>query len=189
MATQQGDQPLTNTLLPKQSVFDSSGNETMRIGEIAIVGPGRTSKMAFIKAACEDILVDTPDLIYGRLQINEQLALHLYGLDGPEQEANPFWDLVSPKLLGYIVLFDWNDPDGFGSVKQTIDSITEHYRIPVVIVANVAHLPAAIPADFINTDLNLAEQSQLTFCNISQPASVRNVLVTLIDSLIEKLNS
>jgi len=183
------EQPLSLLSVSQETPFDLSDGVTMRIGEIAIVGPSQKAKTEFIKTACKEILVDSEELIYGSVKVNDQLVLHLYGLDGPDQETNPFWDLVSQKLLGYVILFDWDDPNGFPLVRETIDSITGRYRIPLVVAANIAHLPSSIPASFINTDLNLAEQSQFTFCNISESQSVNNVLVTLIDSLIEKLNT
>jgi|GEM_PF-421551 len=188
MTAHHGEPLLPKPTFSHQIPFDLSDGATMRIGEIAIVGPSQKAKIDFIKSACKEILVDSEELIYGRVQVNDQLVLHLYGLEGPDQETNPFWDLVSQKLLGYVILFDWDDPNGFPLVKETIDSITDRYRIPLVIAANIARLPSSIPTNFINTDLNLAEQSQFTFCNISEPRSVNNVLVTLIDSLIEKLN-
>ena len=83
----------------------------MRIGEIAIVGPGILPKQQFIKAVCDEIVVENNELVFGRLQINEQLVIHLYGLEFTDTEIKPSLDLVSKKLLGYVFLFDWGSHD------------------------------------------------------------------------------
>lgn len=160
----------------------------MRIGEIAIVGPGTRFKHEFIKAVCDEIVVQTEEFIFGRLKINSQLVVHLYGLDYSDKEIKPSWDLVSKKLLGYVVLFDWDNPDSHPKVKEIVDSLTSRYNIPVVLAANVQNSIKQIPVQLLNVDFSISECSEFTFCKISDPESAKNVLVILLNSVIEKLN-
>lgn len=160
----------------------------MRIGEIAVVGPGFHNKVEFIKMVCDEVVVKTDKLIFGRLQINEQLLIHLYGLDLSDNRINPAWDLVSKKLLGYVVLFNWNNPDSYSTAKSTIDTLSSRYKVPIVIAANLRNGESEIPPQLINIDLNLAEHAELTFCRLTDPASIRNVLVILINSVINTMN-
>ncbi len=160
----------------------------MRIGEIAIVGPGLETKKKFIKAICEEIVIETESLIFGRLQINNQLVIHLYGLDWSEKQLHHAWDLVSQKLLGYVVLFNWNHADSYTSARSIVDNLTARYTVPVVIAATLQNGQAPVPEEFLNAEFNLTQQSQFTFCKLSEPESVRNVLIKLINSAIEHLN-
>ena len=157
----------------------------MRIGEIAVVCPGFKNRHEFIKSVCDEIVVKTDKLVFGRLQVNEQLVIHLYGLDLTEKNITPAWDLVSKKLLGYIVLFSWNNADSYAKIKDTIESLSK-YELPLVIAATLQNGSFAFPKKLVNMELDLSDQAQLTFCKISDPQSVKNVLVTLINSVIER---
>lgn len=160
---------------------------SMRIGEIAIVGPSNRTKAEFIKSACDELVFDTEKLIFGRLPINDQLMLHLYGLDYRDSDNNPSWDLVSRKLLGYVVLFDWKDQNALNEVKEAVDMLNARYQIPVIIAANVGDEEGAIPASVMNVDFKLSHQSDFTFCNTNADESVRQALVLLVDRVITQL--
>lgn len=160
----------------------------MRIGEIAVLGPGLNNKYEFIKVICDEVVVKTDKLIFGRLQINEQLIIHLYGLNLDAQKVNPAWDLVSKKLLGYVVLFNWNNPDSYSDAKSIVDTLAARYKIPIVIAANLQNGKSDIPPQLVNAELNLSPQAELMFCRLSDPASIKHVLVTLINSVINTMN-
>lgn len=159
----------------------------MRIGEIAILGPDTKSKQLFIKAVCDEIVLQTDNLIFGRLQINNQLAVHLYGLDLSEKDLNVAWDLVSKKLLGYVLLFDWNNPDSLAAVESTVDFLNSRYNIPIVIAAHLEPGSNAVPEQLLNIEFDISKQSHLTFCRLSEPKSVKNVLIILINSIIDMM--
>ncbi|MFQ5639769.1 MAG: hypothetical protein ACE5IR_17425 [bacterium] len=160
----------------------------MRIGEIAIVGPDLDSKKKFISAVCDEIVIETKSLIFGRLQINDQLLLHLYGAEIPEKESNPAWELVSRKLLGYIILFNWNSSESYSSATSTIDSLTDKYNLPLVIAADIKNGQTPVPNELLNAQMSLTEQGQFTFCKLSDPESAKKVLIMLINSVLERMN-
>jgi len=159
----------------------------MRIGEIAIVGPGIIHKQEFIKAVCDEIVVENENLVFGRLQINEQLVLHLYGLEFTDKEIRPSLDFVSKKLLGYVFLFNWGGQD-YSEVVSTIDSLTSRYNLPLVIAANLQNGSTEIPSQILNVEFDLSSEGGFTFVRLSDLESVRNVLVMLINSVISKVN-
>ena len=160
----------------------------MRIGEIAIVGPGLDCKKRFISAVCDEIVIETESLIFGRLQINDQLVIHLYGAELQEKEFNPAWELVSKKLLGYVVLFNWNSQKSYSAVTTTIDSLIAKYNLPLVIAANVKNGQTPVPDELLNAQFNLSELGQFTFYKLSDPQSAKKVLILLINSVLERLN-
>ena len=159
----------------------------MRIGEIAIVGPGIRPKQEFVKTVCDEIVVENDDLVFGRLQINEQLVIHLYGLEFTDEDIKPSLDLVSKKLLGYVFLFNWDNQD-YSDVIANVESLTTRYNLPLVIAANLQNGSTEIPSQMVNVDFDISTKGQFTFCRLSDPESVRNVLVMLINSVIDKVN-
>lgn len=168
--------------------FDSTLFRPMRIGEIAIIGSSMRVKNEFIKIVCDEVVAQGESLIFGRLQINNQLVIHLYGLDYSEREIKPSWDLVSQKLLGYVVLFKWDNSHSFAEVKDTVDALTSRYKIPLVVAANIENNASNIPMQLLNVDFNLADSSEFTFYSLSDPNSVKNVLITLLDTVIDKIS-
>ena len=159
----------------------------MRIGEIAVVGPHAPSRREFIRNACDEIVVQTDDLIFGRLTINNQLVVHLYGVNYTADKASPSWDLVSQKLLGYVVLFDFDRTDCYPQVQKLVDALAEVRDLPLVVAANLSQGSKNVSLEFLNIDINLAAHCDFTFCQAGNVNSVRETLVTLLDAVIEKV--
>lgn len=159
----------------------------MRIAEIAVVGPGAQAKYDFIKAVSDELEIQNESLIFGRIQINDQLILHLYGLDYSETEFLPSWDLVTKKLLGYVVLFNWGEKGALSTVKSLLDTLAHRYSLPLIVVANLVDGETEFPARLLDKELNLSDQSHFVFCNVSDPASVKNALIILINTVLEQL--
>ncbi|MCG8604751.1 hypothetical protein MJD09_07115 [bacterium] len=157
----------------------------MRIGEIAVIGTGIDDKKRFIKSVCDEIVVETESLIFGRMTVNDELVVHLYGLDFWTQDTNLSWDLVAKKLLGYVALFTWNNSESYSKLKSSIDVLSDLYRIPVVVAAVLQNGHPSISPDLLDVDFNLAEQEQFTFCDLSLPESIKHVLSTLVNSIIQ----
>lgn len=156
----------------------------MRISEIAIFSPGLETNRRFVKAVCDEVVLETESMVFGRLQINNQLVLHLYGLKLADGQPNPSWDLVSKKLLGYVVLFNWNQAESLAAIKPLVDALSARYDVPMVVAATLQNGQHAIPEQIINVDFGLAKQNEFTFCKLSDAASIKKVLISLIDQVI-----
>ncbi len=159
----------------------------MRIGEIAVVGPNASAKREFIRNVSDEIVVQTDDLIFGRLRINNQLVVHLYGVNYSVENNSPLWDLVSQKLLGYVVLFNWSQQDSYIEVQKMVDSLSSIKQLPIVIAANVPGGAEILPPEFLEIKMNLQAHCEFTFCDVSNVDSVKKILVTLVDAVIEKI--
>lgn len=159
----------------------------MRIGEVVIIGPDVENKRRFIKAVSDTIEIQNNHLTFGTLQINNQLMVHLYGITVSENNLNSSWDLVSRKLLGNVVLFNWNSPQSFSAAKAIIEFLTTRYSMPFVIAANLNNNSNLIPKPLINFGIRVANQGHFTFCKVSEPESIKRVLIILINSVLEKL--
>jgi signal recognition particle receptor subunit beta len=159
----------------------------MRIGEIAIVGPNNEEKRLFIQSVCDKVELATDNITFGRLLINDQLMLHLYGVAVQPSSQPVAWDLLARKMLGYIVLFPWNDSESFERVKPILDHLTSRYDAAMVVAAHVANGHQPVPREFYEGGIPLTAEGKFLFCDVRNPESVRKILLTLIDSLIEKM--
>ncbi len=159
----------------------------MRIGEIAIIGPHQEEKRAFIHSIADSVEVENEKLTFGRLVVNNQLVLHLYGFAVDEQGQSVSWDLISNKLLGFVVLFRWGDADSFRKVQKLVDYLTEQYSATVIVAGHtegkVPHLPAAF-----HFGIPIDKRGAFIFCNVKEAVSVRKVLLALIDQIIDQMD-
>ncbi len=160
----------------------------MRIAEIAVVGSSAATRGRFIRTVCDETILETESLVFGRLEINEQLAVHVYGLDLADEQAQPGWELVAQKLLGYVVLFDWGRESELETVSRTVDRLCQRYPLPLVITANLPNGHTPIPPKVLQTEFALTDKGVLTFCRLSDPDSVKRVLITLVDTILEHFN-
>ena len=160
---------------------------TMRIAEIAVVSPDLEVRKKFISAICEETPLETDRLLFGRLQINDQLVLHLYGLDYFEKDVSPTWDLVARKLLGYVVLFEWNREASFDAASRTVDLLSSKYNLPIVIAATLPSASSELPESLLTAELALSDKGQFTFCQLSDPQSIKRVLITLVNTVMEHM--
>lgn len=160
----------------------------MRIAEIAVLGPNHEEKRLFIQSACQKLELTNDHITFGRLPINDQLVLHLYGV-GLQSEAEALtWDLLARKCLGYIVLFSWQDDESLERLKPLLDQLASRYDAAMVVAAHLANGKLAVPPALYEQGIAVTAEGKFMFCDVRQPASVRKILLALIESLLDKMS-
>jgi len=161
----------------------------MRIGEVTVITPPGTSKEIFIKSVCENLEEVNENICFGRLHINSQLMLHLYGISVEKDDSSISWDLLSPKMLGFIFVFDWDDYGSFDNIRTVLDIFSTKFSAPMIVLANVRdrnNIP--LPDKFIEPDgFSIDRNVRFTFCQISDPACSKKAVASIIDILLEKM--
>ncbi len=158
----------------------------MRIGEIAIIGPEKNIQKRFIESVCRQVEVSNEQLTFGRLPIDEQITLHLYGIPVEKDDSKVSWDLLAKKILGYVVLFSWENLQSLDQVKTTIDELTSRYEANLVVAANLDNGELSAHKTLLDEGIEITNEAKLIFCNVSNEESVRRVLLTLINLVIDK---
>jgi len=161
--------------------------EMHRIGEIVVIGPTSSAKYHFIHSLCKRPVITEYDIIYGRMEINSELALFVYGMGYEQNHLNFAWDLVAHKILGYIVLFDWYDEQSFKVAQNILDFLTE-FEAPIIVAADVANKPYPIPTIAFRPSISISHQTHFTFCQSNQKESVKKVVVSLLDMVISRIS-
>jgi len=161
----------------------------MKIGEITIISHSSQQRDAFIRSICQKIDLQNELVSFGRFDVNDQLALHLYGISIDKQETDLSWDLISRKMLGYVVIFDWDDLISLESIKPLLDSFAETLTAPFVVVGNVDDLnkPPIPKMFFQDKGITLSPNFRFTFGQVDQPESARKILTLLIDMLLDRV--
>ena len=162
----------------------------MKIGEIAVITPDSKTSDDFIKSICKKIDIQNGVVSFGRFNANDQLVLHLYGISVEKDDKKLSWDLISRKMLGYIVIFNWEDQISLEKIKPIIDQLANNLPIPVFVVANVNDIRNfPIPTIFFIPDgIPLSSNFRFSFIQADRPENAKKILVSLIDMLLQKLD-
>ncbi|MDQ7065601.1 MAG: hypothetical protein Q9P90_15295 [candidate division KSB1 bacterium] len=159
----------------------------MRIGEIAIVGANAEEERAFVKSIADTVEVQNDRLTFGQFHVNDQLLLHLYGISLAEDENAISWDLISSKLLGFVVLFRWGDVESFRKCQKLVDTLISRYDAVVVVAGHTEGRVPVLPSAF-DFGIPIDKHGSFIFCNVFDPTSVRKVLIALVDLIIDQLS-
>lgn len=128
-------------------------------------------------AGAVDKTTTTVAFDFGRISLNEQMVLYLFG--APGQERFWFlWDRLFAGTLGAVVLVDTRRLE---DSWYAIDRL-EHHGTPFIVARN-SFPGAGHDLDAIREALSLAGDVPLVDCDARDRESVKRVLITLVDHL------
>jgi signal recognition particle receptor subunit beta len=159
----------------------------MRIGEIVIIGASPASESQFIKTICHKIEQKNQAVSLGELKISEELLLYLYGVSAVKPVNKAAWPLLSTKILGYIIIFDWYQPQAVPTVRKTLDFLNQNYPAPIVLAGNLNGTQADVKGKLLAQHISFSNDEKLCFCRNTDERSCNDALITLLDVLIGKL--
>jgi len=155
-----------------------------RMAEIVVVGPDGAGKRAFLQAFCPTIHETDTGILLGAMPINSELVLYCYGIGYDRSFA---WDLVGRKMLGYVVCFNWFDDQAYAACREMVTFASSSFAAPFVIAADHGLQPLPVPESAVRPHIALSSSARFLFYQGHKPASVRKVVTTLLDLLLEKL--
>ncbi|MCX4705567.1 ATP/GTP-binding protein [Streptomyces sp. NBC_01352] len=123
----------------------------------------------------------TVSLDFGKIGINEQLVLYLFGTPGQER----FWFLwngLCKGALGAVVLVDTRR---LASSFRAIEEM-ERQNVPFVVALNVFPDSTDHPVDEIRDALDISPHIPVVACDARDRASSRDVLIALTGHLMER---
>ncbi len=159
-----------------------------KVGEMVVVGPPGSDKESFLKSFCTEVTIADQDILIGRFPVTNDLVVYFYGISHYPDASLFAWDLIAKKMLGYIVIFDWNKNNSFQYAKQIIAFTTAHFSCPFIIAADLQNHPSNIPETATKPFIMLSNNCRFMFFRSNKPATVKKVVVTLLDILINKLD-
>ncbi|MFE9382668.1 ATP/GTP-binding protein [Streptomyces sp. NPDC007025] len=164
-----------------------TGKTTM-VGSVSDIVPLTTEETLTQASAGVDDLVGVADkksttvsLDFGRISLNEQLVLYLFGTPGQER----FWFLwngLFKGALGAVVLVDTRRlQSSFRAIEEM-----ERLEVPFVIAVNVFPDARRHPAEEVREALAVTPATPIVDCDARDRVSSRDVLITLIRHVKER---
>jgi signal recognition particle receptor subunit beta len=171
--------------------------------KMVVTGPFNAGKTEFIQTVSEIDVVSTERKIstdadriketttvamdFGRITVDEDLALYLFGTPG-QKRFDFMWEILSEGMLGFIVMVDSTRPETFREARNILEAFRAFSPTPYVVAASKQDLEGAWELDDMRIALRLEESDKLLPCVSKDKESVKDVLLELLASILLELD-
>ncbi|PXX52848.1 signal recognition particle receptor subunit beta [Nocardia tenerifensis] len=121
---------------------------------------------------------------FGRITLNPQLALYLFGTPG-QQRFVPLWEELARGALGALVLVDTRRIEKSDEVL----SVLEERGVPYSVAVNQFEGARNYPLDEVRDALDLAPETPLTVLDARDRGTCLRSLITLVEFLFHRQES
>jgi signal recognition particle receptor subunit beta len=164
--------------------------KTTCIASISEIEPLQTEEEITEASVGFDDLSNTPGkttttvaMDFGRLTLNEDLVLYLFGTPGQER-FKEVWEDLARGALGALVLVD---PQRLEESFPVLD-LVERFGLTYAIGVNTFEGTVAYPLDEIREALNLPAQTPVVSCDVRDQNSAAEALITLVKHLMSLIS-
>lgn len=174
----------------------------MQTVKIVVTGPFSSGKTEFIQTISEIDVVETERKItraeerikdhttvamdFGRITIDEDLVLYLFGTPG-QRRFDFMWEVLSEGMLGFIVLLDSVRPETFREARRILDVFRSYAPVPYIVAANKQDLKDAWAPEDLRIALRIPQSVKMLPCVATDVDSVKKVLLQLLYSVLETM--
>jgi len=173
--------------------------------KMVITGPFSSGKTEFIRSISEIDVVSTDREItseaerqikeattvamdFGRITVDEDLVLYLFGTPG-QRRFDFMWEILAEGMLGFVVMVDSTKPETFREAKSILETFRAYAPTPYVVAANKQDQPDAWNIDDLRIALRIDPDVKLLPCVARKKESVKEVLLQLLYSIVEEMES
>ena len=176
----------------------------MQTLKMVVTGPFNAGKTELIQSVSEIDVVSTERKIsseieriketttvamdFGRITVDNEMVLHLFGTPG-QKRFDFMWEILSEGMLGFVVIIDSSRPETFREARKILETFRAYAPTPYVVAANKQDCKDAWEIDDMRIALRLSSEIKLLECVASDKDSVKNVLLELLYSILEELES
>ena len=172
--------------------------------KIVVTGPFAAGKTTLIRTISEITVLSTERGItdstrarksettvamdFGRITIDRELVLYLFGTPGQER-FDFMWEILGEGMLGYVVLVDAERPDSLVEAAGILEAFRRMARVPYVVALNRSDGLDQADEDRIRQTLELPPEVALLPCDATDKESVKAVLLALLYSVLDEVEA
>ncbi|MFQ3567464.1 MAG: ATP/GTP-binding protein [Aggregatilineales bacterium] len=177
----------------------------MQTVKMVITGPFSAGKTEFISSISEIDVVRTERQIsseaerqvkdqttvamdFGRITVDDDLVLYLFGTPG-QRRFDFMWEILAEGMLGFVVMVDSTKPETFREAKSILETFRAYAPTPYVVAANKQDLPDAWSVEDLRIALRIEDGVKLLPCVANDKESVKTVLLELLYSILEEMET
>jgi len=172
--------------------------------KIVVTGPFAAGKTTLIRTISEITVLSTERGItdstrsrkaettvamdFGRITIDRDLVLYLFGTPGQER-FDFMWEILGEGMLGYVLLVDAERPDSLEEAVGILGAFRRMARVPFVVALNRSAGMDQQQEDEIRQQLGLEPEVALLACDATDKESVKAVLLALLYSVLDEVEA
>ena len=172
----------------------------MQTVKIVVTGPFSAGKTQFIQSISEIDVVATEKKIsraeervknqttvamdFGRITVDEDLVLYLFGTPG-QRRFDFMWEILAEGMLGFVVLLDSVRSETFREARSILDTFRSYAPVPYVVAANKQDVKDAWEPEDLRIALRIPKEIKVLPCVAINQRSVKQVLLELLYSILE----
>lgn len=177
----------------------------MQTVKMVVTGPFNAGKTKFIQSVSEIEVVETERKIsnkaeraiketttiamdFGRITVDEDLVLYLFGTPG-QKRFDFMWEILSEGMLGFIVMVDSARPETFREARSILETFRAYAPTPYVVAANKQDIADAWELEDMRHALRLDGKTKILPCVATDKKQVKAVLLELLYSILDEMGT
>lgn len=172
--------------------------------KIVVTGPFSAGKTTLIRTISEITVLSTEKDItdetrsrknettvamdFGRITIDRDLVLYLFGTPGQER-FDFMWEILGEGMLGYVVLVDATREDSLEEAVSILAAFRRMARVPFVVALNRAGGLDETEEERVRAVLELPADVPVVPCDAVDRESVKSVLLALLYAVVDSLDA
>jgi len=174
----------------------------MQTVKMVVTGPFNSGKTEFIQTVSEIDVVSTERKIssaaervkesttvamdFGRITVDDELVLYLFGTPG-QKRFDFMWEILSEGMLGFIVMVDSTRPETFREARGILETFRAYAPTPYVVTANKQDKEDAWDVEDMRIALRLDKNIPLIPTVAMDKESVKAVLINLLTNILKEI--
>jgi small GTP-binding protein len=172
--------------------------------KVVITGPFAAGKTTLIRTISEITVLSTERGItdhtkarknettvamdFGRITIDRELVLYLFGTPGQER-FDFMWEILGEGMLGYILLIDPTREESIAEAKGIHEAFRKMARVPYVVALNRVEGIDEVEEARIRSQVGIDASIPVVVCDATDKDSVKSVLLALLYSVLDELEA
>jgi len=172
--------------------------------KIVVTGPFAAGKTTLIRTISEITVLSTEKAItdatrsrksdttvamdFGRIRIDRDLVLYLFGTPGQER-FDFMWEILGEGMLGYVLLLDASRQDSLPEAAAILEAFRGMARVPFVVGLNRAEGLDEAEETRVREALCLAADVPVIPCDATDRESVKSVLLALLYAVLDSIEA
>jgi uncharacterized protein len=172
--------------------------------KVVVTGPFSAGKTTLIRTISEITVLSTERGItdstksrkaettvamdFGRITIDRDLVLYLFGTPGQER-FDFMWEILGEGMIGYLLLIDAQREESIEEATAILESFRRMARVPYVVALNRAAPDDHGLVELVRRTLDIPSDVAIMSCDATDKESVKNVLLGLLYAVLDEVEA
>jgi len=172
--------------------------------KIVVTGPFAAGKTTLIRTISEITVLSTEKDItdstrsrknettvamdFGRITIDRDLVLYLFGTPGQER-FDFMWEILGEGMLGYVLMLDSTRPDSAEEARTILEAFRRMARVPFVVALNRSEGIDPAEEARVRDILDIDADVPVVPCDATDRESVKAVLLALLYAVLDSIEA